>query len=178
VSDEKGQREARLRSSLERSGVFLVGETKASLTRLGRSRGLDEAAAEDVVQEALTAAFARRREIDHVEAWLVRVVDRRCCDWHRRRTVVDRLRERVNDADVDSSAVPPGERIDLSRALSLLPSRQRQALFLRYVEGLSSDEAAARMGYTSASYRVTLCRALSALRDRLKGSRPTFRPAN
>jgi RNA polymerase sigma-70 factor (ECF subfamily) len=148
------------------------------LTRLGRARGLDEAAAEDVVQEALAAALARRHDIDHVEAWLVRVVDRRCCDWHRRRSVVDRLCERSRDADTGASAAPPSERIDLSRALALLPSRQRQALFLRYVEGLSSEEAAERMGYTNASYRVTLCRALAALRDRLASPRPRPRPAN
>jgi RNA polymerase sigma factor (sigma-70 family) len=121
-------------------------------------------AAEDVVQEALVAAFVHRAEVDRPEPWLVRVVDRRCCDWHRRRAVAERTRDELAAGAAATSPTPSGERLDLSRALARLPRKMRTVVRLRYVEGLRSDEAADKLGYTPASYRSTLGRTLSSLR--------------
>jgi RNA polymerase sigma factor (sigma-70 family) len=172
VNGENGEREARLRASLERSGVFLVDELGGRLTALARSRGLGESDAEEVVQEALAAVYVRRAEIDSPEAWLVRVVDRRCCDWYRRRQVQERAHERLAARARERRAAPSGDGLDLEKALRQLPKKLRKVVRLRYIEGLGCAEAAERLGYSPASYRSTLGRTLRSLRALLDAAAP------
>ncbi len=68
----------------------------------------------------------------------------------------------------------PDEQADLAEQQQLLhallknlPSRQREALILRYFEGLSVSEAAAAMQCASGTFKVTVHQALRALRRRL-----------
>lgn len=64
------------------------------------------------------------------------------------------------------------------RAVCRLPPRHREAFQLRYVEGLSITEAAARLGVTEVAVKLRLGRARRALRgaagldDRPAGARP------
>jgi RNA polymerase sigma factor (sigma-70 family) len=48
--------------------------------------------------------------------------------------------------------------------LGRLPAEQRELLRLRFYEGLDHDEIAARLGISTGSARVRLCRALAALK--------------
>jgi RNA polymerase sigma-70 factor (ECF subfamily) len=55
----------------------------------------------------------------------------------------------------------------LQEALEKLPSEQREALRLRYIENLPSKEIAQRLGKTDAAVRVMLTRSLKKLQDLL-----------
>jgi RNA polymerase sigma factor (sigma-70 family) len=57
------------------------------------------------------------------------------------------------------------EHVDLlALGLSELSEKRRHAIVLRYIEGLSNEEAAAQTGVSSGAFRVTLSRALVDLR--------------
>jgi len=53
----------------------------------------------------------------------------------------------------------------LMTALEQLPEDQREALRLRYVEGLQSKEIAERIGKSDGAVRVMLSRSLSKLQE-------------
>jgi RNA polymerase sigma-70 factor (ECF subfamily) len=53
----------------------------------------------------------------------------------------------------------------LLEALATLPTDQREALRLRYVDGLGSKEIAARLHKSDGSVRVMLTRALARLQQ-------------
>ena len=59
--------------------------------------------------------------------------------------------------------------LQLDRAVSALPSRQRQVVTMRDVVGMSAEEACAALGVSAANQRVLLHRARSALRTALAG---------
>jgi RNA polymerase sigma-70 factor (ECF subfamily) len=55
--------------------------------------------------------------------------------------------------------------VKLYSGLASLPEDQREALRLRYLEGLPSKEIAARLGKTDGAVRVMLTRALGKLQQ-------------
>jgi RNA polymerase sigma-70 factor, ECF subfamily len=59
--------------------------------------------------------------------------------------------------------------LQLDRALSALPSRQRQVVTMRDVYGMSAEEVRAALGISAANQRVLLHRARAALRAALAG---------
>jgi RNA polymerase sigma-70 factor, ECF subfamily len=59
--------------------------------------------------------------------------------------------------------------LELDRALSGLPARQRQVVTMRDVCGMSSEEVCAALGISSANQRVLLHRARAVLRTALAG---------
>ncbi len=71
-------------------------------------------------------------------------------------------------AELERQALSP----DLARALAELPPRQREAVELLHLEGLSVAEAALRVGTTPGALKVRAHRGYQALRKRLAGSRP------
>lgn len=67
------------------------------------------------------------------------------------------------EADLDSDAgesVPA--RLDVASYLAKLPSEHTEVLKLRFNEGLTHNEIAARLGISNGNARVRLCRALVA----------------
>lgn len=118
-----------------------------------RLLGGDRAEAEDVVQEAMLRLWRVapdwRSGEAKVSTWLYRVVTNLC---------TDRRRARVRRADPAGDEMPdvadgaPGAEarliaadraMALAAALAQLPDRQRQAVVLRHIEGLSNPEIAA-----------------------------------
>ena len=59
--------------------------------------------------------------------------------------------------------------LQLDRAISALPSRQRQVVTMREIEGMSAEEVCAALGISAANQRVLLHRARVALRAALAG---------
>jgi RNA polymerase sigma-70 factor (ECF subfamily) len=59
--------------------------------------------------------------------------------------------------------------LQLDRAVSALPSRQRQVVTMRDVVGMSAEEVCAALGVSAANQRVLLHRARAALRTALAG---------
>jgi RNA polymerase sigma factor (sigma-70 family) len=124
----------------------------------------DMAAAEDVAAEALARAYARWPKVGGLpyrDGWVLRVATN---------LAIDRLRRRPLDV-----RPPPVElfedavhlRLALNAALLTLAPRQRQAVALRYLGGLSDKEVALALGISLGSVKTHIHRGLNGLRSRL-----------
>ena len=117
----------------------------------GRILG-DRAEAEDVVQEAMLRLWRMAPEWRPGEAqvstWLYRVVSNLCLDRKRvqkRRTAVtlDAAPDlAANGPDAVTRMMQDQRMAALNDALATLPERQRQAVVLRHIEGLTNPEIA------------------------------------
>jgi RNA polymerase sigma factor (sigma-70 family) len=168
VTRKVEQRRQQLCASYAGTGELLVRATAPRLLALARARGLDHAAAEDVVQEAFAALFQKRPELGDVEAWLVCVVRRRASDWLRDA----RLRE-LSDARLQPALpapLSPIDRLTLVMALARLTPRQRALVEARFCSGHSEHDAALLAGYAPASFKKTMSRILRRLRGQLGNS--------
>lgn len=161
------ERRKQLAQSYRNSGEILVKKTRPGLLALARRRGLDAAAARDVVQQAFHALFEKRPRLANVEGWLVRVVLRRTADWFRR----EKARDACHGAIVPEEPVDQlthEQRLLVRMVVEKLPERQRLLIQARYFEGHSEAEAAALAGYAPGSYKQTMTRALGAIRRELE----------
>lgn len=145
--------------------------------------------AEDVVQETLARAFrAAPRYVaqGNFAAWLFRIAGNLARQELRRRKVRSWLlgTNTVSDADFVESLPAPRcfdpdgplrdaeTRASLARALARLPDRQRQAVLLRHVEGLSLREVAAALGASEHAAESLLARGVAGLRRGLRSDAP------
>lgn len=137
------------------------GEAARVLTgrHLGRVYGFaarllgDRAEAEDVAQEAMLrmwrVAGAWRAGEAQLSSWLYRVTVNLCTDrqrarQRRRAEALDDVAEPADETADTEAALMRRARVDaLQEALATLPDRQRQAVVLRHIEGLSNPEIAA-----------------------------------
>jgi RNA polymerase sigma factor (sigma-70 family) len=117
-----------------------------------RLLGGDRAEAEDVAQEAMLRLWKVapdwRQGEAKVSSWLYRVATNLCTDRHRKARHSGEMPE-VEPADPSLSAVAQmtqaARLAALDAALAKLPERQRQAVVLRHIEGLTNPEIAAAM---------------------------------
>jgi RNA polymerase sigma-70 factor, ECF subfamily len=121
----------------------------------------DEAAAEDIAQEAVMSAvrhiddFDRRRPF---RPWLHRIVVNRSLDWLRRR------RHEVQVEEVPFAVVPePGLPGQAMAALASLEPEVRALLVMRYLHGYRSSELARMLDIPAATVRTRLARGLARL---------------
>ena len=131
-------------------------------------------AAEDVAAEALARAFARWSKIadlDHREAWVLRVTTNLAIDILRRRPPAELAAAGAPGRPVGDSERDVDLRLVLASALRSLPKRQRQAIVLRYLADLPADEVARVLQISDGSVKVHVHRGLRALRAALG---PTF----
>ena len=73
------------------------------------------------------------------------------------------------DTAPESAVLSREALLQLDRAVSALPSRQRQVVTMRDVIGMSAEEVCAALGVSAANQRVLLHRARVALRGALAG---------
>jgi RNA polymerase sigma-70 factor (ECF subfamily) len=124
-------------------------------------------AARDATSEAFTRAlqhWPRVHAMDAPEAWVHRVGINVLRRRHRRRILEERLlrRQRVEPA------APPQVATEIWDALAALPLRQRQALALRYLLGMTQAEVAEAMGVVPGTAAATLHAARRNLAGRLR----------
>ncbi|MGW1995764.1 RNA polymerase sigma factor, partial [Embleya sp. NPDC001921] len=139
------------------------------LVRLATLLVDDQETAEDVVQEAFTAAFrrhgARLGELDDPPAYLRRcVVNGARSVLRRRRTArawIPPVPPPVASPEDDALRAERDRR--LRHALGRLTRRQREVLVLRYWENLSESEIAGTLGMPSGTVKSTASRGLTAL---------------
>lgn len=136
----------------------------------------DRNEAEDVAQEALIrlwkqAATWRQGEAK-VTTWLYRVVANLCTDRLRkvRGVALDAIPEPEDDAASAAEVMQQKARADaLQDALNSLPERQRQAVVLRHIEGLSNPEIAEIMDVGVEAVESLTARGKRALASHLAG---------
>ncbi|MGZ8602244.1 MAG: RNA polymerase sigma factor [Actinomycetota bacterium] len=125
------------------------------------------ATAEDAVQEALVRAVERSKgpdDIDSLEPWVVTGA-LNLSRSRLRRLIVER---RAQPTLVAPSSPPPdADAVDVRRALTALPRRQREAIVLRYFLDLDVREVASVMGIGEGTAKSTLARAREVLARRL-----------
>ncbi len=122
------------------------------------------AAAEDVAAEALARTYVnwrKVRDLPYREAWVLRVAGNLAIDETRRRTPEIDLR--IAPDPQDTAII----RLVLGSALRKLSRRQRDVVVLRYLMGLSEEEAAEALGISLGTLRTHGTRALTSLRKRV-----------
>ncbi|MGC1894957.1 MAG: RNA polymerase sigma factor [Pseudolabrys sp.] len=131
--------------------------------------------AEDVAQEAFIRVWTyapRWQPLAQFRTWLTRVVVNLCLDRKRRARWVD--------LDAAGEVVDPAPRADekaesnereqmLTAAIDKLPARQRSAIMLTYVEGMSNAQVAEVLGTSVSAVETLLIRGKQNLRRTLGG---------
>ena len=155
-----------------------------------QARGRPEAS--DVVQQTLLEAHRKREQFRGTTdaeraAWLRQMLAFNLADARRHlgRDKRDASRERsleqqweqssirlgswlaAEQASPSENAVRHEEAVRVAAVLAQLPEANREALMLRYYEGLSLDEISARLGQTPAAVAGLLKRGLKQLRSAL-----------
>jgi RNA polymerase sigma-70 factor (ECF subfamily) len=134
--------------------------------------------ADDALQSAFMRAFRGLRGCNDPErfgGWLYQIVVNEC------RTFASRQRRRelrfppAIDA-IERAVAPDSEGEDdhdvgghIERALSMLPTEQREAFLLKHVEEMTYDEIAEMTGASVPALKMRVKRACDALRDLLEG---------
>lgn len=141
----------------------------------------DRAIAEELVQEAFARVWASPRtpsaEPDF-RRWLYRAITNLARDYHRRRLLESKLRFWAPpEIDPVEDVLNRADDRDLLRAVIALPLKDRQAIYLRYFDGLPFADVAQVMGTTESAVRVRVHRALKSLRVRLGPSSASEVPA-
>jgi len=138
----------------------------------------DVSEAEDVAQEAMLrlwrVAPKWRQGEAKVTTWLYRVVMNLCTDRLRRKRAValDAIEEPVDETPGVEAKMTADVRVQaLHEALQDLPERQRQAVILRHIEGVSNPEIAAVMDISTEAVESLTARGKRALSAALAGRR-------
>ena len=142
--------------------------------------------AREVAEDVTSASFERAlRSLDSFSwrasgfgPWLFRIAANELVDHHRRTARASSDRARVAAyALVAAAPGDPAEEIgsrdaaaEVLEAMSSLNPRYQRALSLRYLSGLTADEAAAAMGTSKATMAVIVYRATRALRRAVAGA--------
>lgn len=159
---------------IERFEAVALPHLDAAYT-LARYLMRDDAAAEDVVQEAFLRAlkyFDRYRGGD-ARSWILAIVRNTSHTWRKRhgRPVVE-FDERVHSESVESHTpeavlLRAADREMVRRALDRLPLELREVIVLREIQGLSYKEIAAVAGTPIGTVMSRLSRARARLEQLL-----------
>jgi RNA polymerase sigma-70 factor (ECF subfamily) len=116
--------------------------------------------AQDAAQEVFLKLFQKQNQIQgDPKPWLYRVTVNVCNDWYRRRTAVAEPDESAADPSADAlQTITLEERKRLLKeALQTLGERERTAVVLRDIEGLSTKEVAKVLGIEEVTVRSQIC---------------------
>ena len=134
----------------------------------------DEAEAEDVTQEAMLRLWKQapdwRDGEARVSTWLFQVTANLCTDRLRKRREIglDAVAEKPSDQPDAVTTLEDSDRIGaLNRALADLPERQRTAVTLRHIDGLSNPEVGQVMGISVEAVESLTSRARRLLKETL-----------
>lgn len=138
----------------------------------------NEEDARDAAQEAFLRVYKyldRFRADEDFAAWLYRIVINACRDIARKRASterfvsldeeVERIEKLVASDDVERSAIRSQERSLVAHALGTLTKKEREALVLRDLEGLTTEEVARLMGSTQTTVRSHVSSARAKIRE-------------
>ncbi len=128
----------------------------------------NSSAAEDITQETFLRYFAQNKKIRRGEdmAYLYTIAKNLCAD-HFRKKQTEQLSE---DCPTEGFADTTDTKVAVRAALEKLDERQREAVELRYIGGLSVNEAAKALGISRFALRRLEQSALAQMRKYLKGA--------
>lgn len=152
-----------------------VRESGDRLLRHSRLLIGDDGEAEDALQVALLRLTRHwSRQLDSPEAYVRRTLVNLATDRGRRRHLVAQpaLAVETGGASDPDHADAVAARGELDAMMSALPPRQRAAVVLRVIDGLSEAETAAAMGTSPGTAKSNLARGLQKLRTSLAPSTP------
>lgn len=137
----------------------------ARLIACGMALTSDRERVRDAAQEALGRAYrdwSKVQRMDHPAAWVRRVLVNLLTDEGRR----DRQRERTATPSAPGQAwhedTPPSDS-PLLAAIRRLPTRQRTAVVLHYLDDLPIEQVADAMGVAAGTVKATLHQARATL---------------
>jgi RNA polymerase sigma-70 factor (ECF subfamily) len=177
---------ALLRAGDEEAISRLVEQWSPTMFRLARSFVDSAQSAEDVVQEAwlgMLSGLARFEGRSSLRTWTFTILVNRARTRGAREArtlprspLEDGTEEPAQpwfcvatDVTPESAVLSSEILIQLDRAISALPPRQRQVVTMREISGMSAEEVCAALGISPANQRVLLHRARAALRAALTG---------
>jgi RNA polymerase sigma-70 factor (ECF subfamily) len=158
---------------------MLLTAIQPRIRAIVRGKIRDEAAADDVVQNALLSIHRGRstfRSERPFGPWMRAIVRNSIIDHFRDRKrrgdrevelIVEKWPDTSDAGDSDSEELAP----ELAAALAGLPEAQREAVTLVQVKGLSVAEAALRAGISPGALKVRAHRGYRAMRKALEGAR-------
>jgi RNA polymerase sigma-70 factor (ECF subfamily) len=120
---------------------------------------------DDLVQDIFLHALRKLHTLRNPTAfgpWIAMIARNRAMDFHRASRETVEVEE--NTAVAKQSSRTAHEVLDFIRQL---PDAYRETLVLRFVEGMTGPEIAARTGLTPASVRVNLHRGVKLLREKM-----------
>lgn len=153
--------------------TFVVSQRDRARRLAWRLVGGDEAAAEDVTQDAFVKAYQALDDFRgeaSLETWFYRILVRQAHNYRRWRAVRNMWHSPSEEELADPTVVTlgdPGLRRRIATALDQLSRRQREAFILVHLEGFTVQECADFLGKPSGTVKSHLHRALVALRMEL-----------
>jgi len=134
----------------------------ASMWLITRNRHEAEEIAQDAFLKILER-WDRVRDLDDPEGYLYRTAINVWRSRRRRASVA--LRKAVGATSRDDSIVAAEQRVDLMRGLAALTARQRAALVLTDLVGLTSEEAGKALGVRPSTVRVLAARGRASMKE-------------
>lgn len=141
----------------------------------------ERADAEDVIQESFLRAYlalSKYDERDQFRGWLFRILTNQCRNAltsrgrRGRRFIQDEVA--IEGAPAPPDAPPNGiHDLALTKALAQLDPAQREALLLKYAEGLEYTEMSAMTGVGESALKMRVKRGSERLRGLLLGKEPS-----
>lgn len=127
--------------------------------------------AEDMVQETLLAIHTRRHTYDAafpVSAWIIAIAKYKLIDFWRKHGRRESFNVAFDDTDLsqqsnDTANAVTSNLADIQKLLRQLPAKQRQAIELTKLLGLSVSEAAQQTGVSESALKVQVHRGIKQL---------------
>lgn len=131
---------------------------------------------DDIVQDVFLAAFTRLKTFRgdcRLRSWLFTITINKCR--HHRRCLGRRRSVRIDEAapslylneNAEIAAIDTESFIQVRRAVRALPSKYREVVVLRYLQGLENVEICRLLDITTNALNVRLSRARERLKDDL-----------
>lgn len=150
----------------------LRGQIRRGLTRMGAAT----ADVEDILQETLLAIHLKRHTWKETEAfapWMRAIARNKTIDSLRRRgRRVDLPIEDFNDILAAPEEEPTLGAAEADKMLNAINGRSREVVQAIAIDGLSTREAASRLGVSEGAVRVALHRGLAALAQAFRKLEP------
>ncbi len=163
---------------------ILVGRHMQRAVRVAQRVVRDSAEADDIGQDAFLRVWSHAASFDpdvaRFTTWLYRIVLNLAFDRGRRRPLMpieEAIDVRATDPEPVERLIADEERRALEQAMANLSERQRGAIALFHMEGLSGEESAKAMNLSAKAFESLLARARATLREHVQKIQNTRRCA-